>query len=48
MTPRHIPKNIMDAYELRSGFRGLGEFLVQRGEIILIDSVGFGCQQTRK
>lgn len=48
MTPRKVPKYIMDAYELRSGFHGLGKFMEQRGDIVLIDTEGFECQSSRK
>lgn len=48
MTPMHVPKDIMDAYELRSGFVGLGQFLEQRGRIKLIEPEGFECQSVRK
>jgi len=29
MTPMHVPKDIMDAYESQSGFSGLGQFIEQ-------------------
>lgn len=36
-TPMKVPRDIMEAYEIRSGFIGLGDFLEKRGRIILID-----------
>lgn len=48
MTPMHIPKDIMDAYEMRTGFYGFGAFLEQRGEIQIMDAEGFECQSSRK
>jgi hypothetical protein len=32
-----VPRDIMDAYEQRTKFIGLGDFLEKRGKIILID-----------
>lgn len=48
MTPMHVPKDMMEAYEIRSGFKGLGEFLEQRGRIKLIDPVGFTCNRSEQ
>jgi len=39
MTPRRVPKHLMDAYENRTGFFGFGEFLEQRGRIKVITGV---------
>lgn len=48
MTPRLVPKHVMDAYEMRTGFYGFGAFLEQRGEIQIMDAEGFECQSSRK
>lgn len=47
MAPRHIPKNVIDAYELRTGFHGFGEFCEQKGKI-QIDREGYECQALQK
>ena len=35
--PMRVPRDIMEAYERRTGFIGLGDFLEKKGRIIRID-----------
>ena len=35
--PMRVPRDIMEAYEQRTKFIGLGDFLEKRGKIILVD-----------
>jgi len=47
MTPKVVERSAIEAYELRTGFIGLGEYYESHGWITIVDRV-IGCENSSK